>query len=297
MKNEELYLNIINNLCDGVYFVDLERRITFWNNAAEAITGYTAEEIIGQKCSSNILNHIDTEGRPLCTLGCPLYASMIDQNVRKDTVFLRHKNGYRIPVLVNIFPIVENGKVMGAIEIFTPNSPKIYEDDLVDQLTSIATKDSLTGLPNRRYLEGFIEYQINEYSRFHKQFAVLFMDIDNFGEFNNNYGHEVGDSVLKNIAQSILEGTRKSDMFGRWGGEEFVGIYQIRKSYEAPIIAENVRILIQNTIVPHTEPLSVTASVGITAVQDGDSAETLIKRADALMYKSKVKGKNCITSD
>lgn len=149
------------------------------------------------------------------------------------------------------------GRAVGAVEIFTPSYPKVYEDDLVEQLTDKAVKDCLTGLPNRQYIENFIQYQLHEYSRFHKLFAVLFLDIDDFRKFNNQYGHDLGDEVLKNIAQSISKNTRKSDLFGRWGGEEFLGIYQIQKPYNAPILAEQVRILIQNTNVPYTEPLSV----------------------------------------
>ena len=73
---DELYLTIINNLNDGVYFVDLDRRILFWNKAAERITGYSADEIMGRPCQDNILNHIDEDGRPLCVIGCPLFAAM-----------------------------------------------------------------------------------------------------------------------------------------------------------------------------------------------------------------------------
>lgn len=297
MKNEDLYLSIINNLCDGVYFVDLERRITFWNHAAEEITGYAAAEIVGRRCEDNLLSHIDGEGRPLCIVGCPLYASMIDGNQRKENVFLRHKEGHRIPILVNIFPMRENGEIVGAIEIFTPNSPVVYQDDLVEQLSDMAMKDRLTGLPNRRYLESFLEYQLNEQRRFHKAFAVMFMDIDNFSDFNNLHGHDAGDTVLKNIGASISRSLRKVDMFGRWGGEEFLGVFAIHQPYDAPILGEKVRILVENTHVPYKEPLAVTVSIGITVAREGDTVDTLVERADQLMYKSKNGGKNRVSGD
>lgn len=297
MKNEELYLNIINNLCDGVYFVDLERRITFWNHAAEAITGYKAEEIVGSCCNDNLLSHIDYEGRPLCLVGCPLYASIIDGKQRKEEVFLRHKEGHRIPVVVNIFPMKENGNVVGAIEIFTLNSPVVYDDNLIERLSSVAMRDDLTGLPNRRYLESFLEYQYNEFSRFHKLFAVMFMDIDHFSHFNNTYGHETGDLVLKNIAVSIGRSVRKSDLFGRWGGEEFLGIYSVNRKYEASILGEKTRILVENTQIPYNPPLSVTASFGVAVVRDDDTPESIVKRADELMYQSKKNGRNSVSTD
>lgn len=298
MKPENLYLEIINNLCDGVYFVDNERQITFWNKAAEAITGYTSDEIIGQHCQSNILNHIDREGRPLCVLGCPLYATIIDGHQRKAEVFLRHKEGHRIPIMVNIFPITDETGIIGAIEIFTPSSPIVYEDNLIEKLSDMVMSDHLTGLANRRKIEGYLEYRFHEMKRFQNQFCVVFLDIDNFRTFNNTYGHEAGDSILKSISKSIRSNVRDTDVFGRWGGEEFIGVFEIKNSYEATLLAEKMRILIAGTEIFHGDCcLSVTASLGVTVARDTDSIESVVKRADSLMYESKQKTKNCVTSD
>ena len=298
MNTEGLYLHILNNMSDGVYFVDTERRITFWNKAAEDITGYDAEEIIGRKCDQSRLNHIDITGKPLCVVGCPLYSSIMDGQQRKDEVFLRHKEGHRIPVFVNIFPLVENGEIIGAAEIFTPNSPAVYDDDLVEKLSNMAMRDSLTGLPNRRYLQSFMEYKLNEYKRFNSLFSVLFMDIDNFCKFNNEYGHDIGDLVLRKISETIRKNTRKSDLFGRWGGEEFIGVYTLSSSDEAAVAAEKIRMLVANTEVPCNDKiLSVTVSVGIATVQNDDTIEALLNRADRLMYKSKEAGKNRVHAE
>lgn len=217
MLTEDLYLDIINNLCDGVYFVNLERKIMFWNKAAEDITGYSADEIIGKACQESKLSHIDEDGRPLCLVGCPLFATIIDGVQRKERVFVRHKQGHRIPIIVNIFPITRDKEIIGAIEIFTQDSPTVYEDTLVEQLSDMAMKDALTCLPNRRYLESFLKYKIDEYNRFGKLIAVIFADIDDFSKFNNEYGHDVGDKVLTNIATSIRRSMRKDDLVGRWG--------------------------------------------------------------------------------
>jgi len=298
MHMEELYLNIINNLRDGVYFVDTDRRIKFWNKAAEEITGYSAHEMVGRSCQDSMLNHIDEEGRPLCIIGCPLFATIIDGKQRKTRVFVRHKSGHRIPILVNVFPMEQDGKIIGAIEIFTQDSPTVYEDKLVEHLSGIAMHDALTSLPNRRYLESFLEYRLNEYKRFGKLFAVLFADIDDFRVFNNEYGHDVGDAVLKSIATSIKKSVRSNDLIGRWGGEELVGIYSIVKPYDASIIAEKFRQLIANTEVPHEgENLRVSVSVGITVVRDADTVDSIMGRADKLMYQSKQTGKNKVTAD
>ena len=113
MTREELYLSILNYIQDGVYYVDVHRKIEFWNKGAEQITGYKADEIVGQDCPSTKLNHIDEFGNHLCITGCPLFATNSDGIVRTEKVFVRHKDGYRIPILTTVYPIKENGAIIG----------------------------------------------------------------------------------------------------------------------------------------------------------------------------------------
>ena len=299
MKKEDLYLSMLDNIQDGVYFVDKNRMIQFWNKGAEKITGYKAEEIVGLNCHNTALNHIDEQGKPLCLVGCPLFATTIDGVIRTEKVFVRHKEGYRIPLVVNVYPIRENGEIIGSVEIFTQNSPKVYDDKLIEDLSGRAMYDSLTKLPNRSYLESFLGYRLAEYHRFGKQFAVLFGDIDHFRNFNNKYGHDIGDLVLTTMSKSLSQTIKKNDMFGRWGGEEFVGIFSINRSYEASIIAERIRALVENTEIPTADgkQLKVTISIGITISKHEDTQESILKRADELMYQSKKAGRNRISVD
>ena len=238
-------------------------------------------------------------GNHLCVTGCPLFATNIDGVVRTEKVFVRHKNGYRIPLLTTVYPIRENGVIVGSVEVFTRNSPKAYDDNLIENLSEKAMHDSLTRLPNRSYLESFLRYKLSEYQHFGKRFALLFVDIDHFRVFNNTYGHDVGDMVLTDIAKSIMNIIKKDDMFGRWGGEEFVGIFSINRNYEASIIAERIRHLVENTVVTNSDgkELKVTISVGVTISRHQDTPDDIIKRADSLMYQSKHNGRNMVSTD
>ena len=293
---KQLYENILNIICDGVYFVDTEHRILFWNKAAENITGYGADELVGRTCAENGLQHLDETGRMLCPPHCPMHATIADGQPRKERIFVRHKDGHNVPIVANITPYFEDGRMVGAIKVFSQESPTAYESALVERLSGIAMHDALTGLPNRRYLESFLHYKLDEHARFGKLFAVLFADIDNFGNFNNRYGHDVGDAVLTSIASSIQASIRKSDLIGRWGGEELLGVYSIIKPFDAPILAEKFRKLINNTRVPYKEgPLHVTISAGITVIRPTDTAESIVERADMLMYRSKRAGKDQVS--
>jgi diguanylate cyclase (GGDEF)-like protein/PAS domain S-box-containing protein len=298
MNAEKLYREIINNMQDGVYFTDKERMVTFWNCAAEEITGYSKEDILGKKCPDTPLKHIDGEGRLICDLACPLYDTLMDGQPRKHNAFVKHKEGYRIPISINIFPIKEEEEIVGAVEIFAPNAPIVYEAELIDNLSNSAMSDPLTGIANRRKIETYLDFRLKEMKTFHNKFCVIFLDIDDYRVFNDTYGHYAGDAVLVSISKSIMHTIRSNDLFGRWGGEEFVGIFTVTKESDVIIIAEKIRALIEKTEIQHEgKQLSVTASLGVTIVRDGDTVDSIIKRVDPLMYKSKQNGKNCITFD
>jgi len=112
-------LQILQCLYEGVYFVDERRTITFWNLAAETITGFKAEEIVGSRCMDNLLNHVDEKGNRLCLGGCPLSHALEDGKVREETLYLHHKDGHRVAVETRVVPLKDSeGRVMGAAEIF-----------------------------------------------------------------------------------------------------------------------------------------------------------------------------------
>ena len=96
---------LLDSLYDGVYFVDAERSITYWNKGAERLTGYTAAEALGKHCYDNFLMHVNANGCALCFGGCPLAATLVDGNPREDEIFLRHKRGHRVPTSVRVSPV------------------------------------------------------------------------------------------------------------------------------------------------------------------------------------------------
>lgn len=102
---KDFYKDIIDNLYDGIYFVDRDRVITYWNKGAERITGYAATQTIGHSCRDNLLNHVTANGIQLCMTNCPLAAVMEDGHVREAEVFLHHKDGHRMPVVVRATPM------------------------------------------------------------------------------------------------------------------------------------------------------------------------------------------------
>lgn len=296
---DERYKAILDNIYDGIYFVDAERRITYWNKAAEEISGYLAEEVIGHACYDNLLKHINDAGDELCLTGCPLTATLKDGQNREAQVYLHHKDGHRVPVRVRVSAIRDDsGTIVGAAELFSDNSAVSAITSRMAELEKLALLDPLTRLANRRFLEDSLENRLRELERYRWPTGVLFLDVDDFKKVNDAYGHDVGDEVLRRLATTLLANARGFDLFGRWGGEEFIGEIRNVDADQLAGVAEKIRILVANTtILAGATPISVTVSVGATLLRPGDSVASAIRRADQLMYQGKQKGRNRVTLD
>jgi len=292
----DFYQQLLLNIDEGIYFVDVNRCITFWNKGAERITGFTSEDVIGKYCYDNILNHIDDSGKQLCLSGCPLHHTINDGQPRSISIYLHHKDGHRVPVTVRSVQISEEGKALGAVELFTDNSEYIQITQSLEKLTSIALFDQLTQLPNRRYLDTFLNSRFKEYSELGISFGLIFIDIDFFKKINDTYGHQTGDDVLIMVSKSIQGALRSSDLLARNGGEEFVAVLPIKDDELLRKVCEKLRILVQNSVLRHNEiEISVTISLGATRVNENDTSLEIINRADQLMYQSKTNGRNRVT--
>lgn len=290
---DTLYRQTLENMYEGVYFVDADRTITFWNKGAERISGYKANEILGKSCFDNILKHVDHQGCQLCLNGCPLQKTIDDGVMRESPVYLHHKEGHRVPVLIRTIPLFEGKEVIGAVEVFTDESEQYDRLKDLQELRALALKDQLTELPNRRYLNNFLSERWREYENLEIPFGMIFMDIDHFKNVNDSYGHEVGDEVLKMVGKSTEAALRRGDLVGRWGGEEFIIVISTGDEDVLKIIAEKIRMLIeQSTLSYDGMEISVTVSLGATLPFLEDDLEKMIKRSDAKMYESKKNGRN-----
>ena len=288
---------ILDYLLEGVYCLDRERRITFWNQGAERITGYRKVEVIGKRCADNFLCHMDTAGRNLCRSTCPAAAAMIDGACRAATVFLLHKDGYRKPVRIRVAPLLDDaGRIAGAIEVFADDTDHEHLRQRIAMLEKLTSIDPLTKVPNRRRLEQELETRLAELRRYGMGFGVLFADIDHFKHFNDAYGHLLGDQILCMVAQTVTRALRPFDLAGRWGGEEFLAVVANLALPDLTQVAERLRALIaQSRLRGKAQDLAVTVSVGAALADAADDNETLIQRVDRMLYRSKSGGRNRVT--
>jgi diguanylate cyclase (GGDEF)-like protein/PAS domain S-box-containing protein len=295
---KDFYKELVDNLHDGVYFIDRERVITYWNKGAERITGYSADEMVGRACRDKKLEYTDANGVPICGVTCPLAACMQDGKLRRAEVFLQHADGQRVPIMLRAKPLTdERGEIVGAIESFYRNESLITTRHQLHEMRRTALTDPLTGVSNRRHLEGRLHAVIAEYNYASIGIGLLLIDIDRFKQINDEFGHDIGDKVLQRIAGDLRQNLRTGDTVGRWAGDEFMAIlYDVKDVTDLRRIATKLHKAVEYSNLDFaSKNLVVTVSVGATLMKPGDSPQSLVRRADDLMYFSKSVGRNLVT--
>ena len=298
MKND-LHQTLLENLFDGVYYVDKNRIITFWNKAAERLTGYSQSEVLGSSCSDNILKHIDSNGHEVCKDGCPLHATISDGQMRESLLFLHHKQGHRLPVHIRISPIIDkHGNIIGGIEIFSDNSQPLLMLKELEQLKKEAHLDPLLQIGNRRYAEIIFQARLYELNAFDVPFGAILLDIDYFKNVNDSYGHVLGDEALLMVSRSVAGVLRQLDSLIRWGGDEFLIFLPNVTKEGLQTITERIRVFVQNSfIMVGNQKVSVTVSIGASFSKRQETLDSIVNRVDLLLYESKQNGRNKITFD
>ncbi len=294
------YQDILDHLYDGVYFVDRDRVITYWNQGAARISGYGADQVLGRSCRDGILNHVTASGVALCQNGCPLTATMADGNPREADVFLHHADGHRVPVLVRCAPLRDaSGAIVGAVESFSADRGLRTARKELRALRKQVHTDALTDVGNRAYLDGRLRALVAEAAHHGaSDAAIALIDIDHFKSVNDAHGHEAGDRVLRMVASTLKASLRATDGIGRWGGEEFLVLFDdVADDASLTAACEKVRHLVgwSRLDLGDGASISVTLSLGATHVRADDTPESVVARADALMYRSKEAGRDRVT--
>jgi diguanylate cyclase (GGDEF)-like protein/PAS domain S-box-containing protein len=298
-RKGEMHATIVDNLHDGVYYVDTERRISYWNRGAERLTGYRAEEVIGRHCYDDILCHVDGKGNNLCRRGCPLQATMQDGTARNVVVWLRHADGSRRPVKTRTAPIrTSDQQIIGGVEIFNDATDLIEAQDAAVAARKDALTDQLTGLPNRRLLDAVLGARKDDLDATGRRYGFLIADVDNFKTFNDRFGHDVGDEALRIVASTLRGGVRGGDSLVRWGGEEFAIVAATSDGESMRRLAERLLALIRSAQVrSEGRMLSVRLSIGGAIAEPGEALDHLFSRADHALLRAKEGGRDRFVLD
>jgi diguanylate cyclase (GGDEF)-like protein/PAS domain S-box-containing protein len=267
----------------AIFALEIDGRVATWNRGAEAITGYTADGIVGRHFTCFYTHEAVLAGHPERQLERATALGRYEEEgwlVRRDG-----KRFYASVVITALFD--DEAKLIGYGEVIrdlTERKQVEEERGNVMQLlqTTIRT-DALTGLVNRRGWEEAIDRELAAARRNRTRLTVAVIDLDRFKRYNDSNGHQAGDRLLKHAAGAWLAVTRKSDTLARYGGEEFAMVLPDCGRDDALEVVERLRA---------ATPYAQTCSAGVAEWDGDETADELIARADAALYEAKGKGRN-----
>ena len=264
---------------------DLDGNITYASEAFCEISGYSKDELIGQ--NHRIIRHSDMKESTYKEL----WETITSGKTWKGEIKNKKKNGDYYWVKASISPVFDN---KGEIISYTAVREDITDKKIIEE---ISITDGLTNIYNRRYFDEIFPKIINEAKRKNELVAFVFMDIDHFKQYNDNYGHQKGDEVLINFAACLKQSLhRSSDYTFRLGGEEFAVVYQMETKEKAVEFANNLRKNIENLKIEHkysSVSSYITASMGLICKNANEIViDEIYKQADDLLYQAKRSGRN-----
>ncbi|MBW8190458.1 EAL domain-containing protein [Neiella marina] len=287
-ENEQRFRKLIEALPTvAVQGYNKEREVIYWNDASRRVYGYSKQEALGSKLEQLIIPE------PMREAVKAAHQAWVNegQEIPAAELQLLHKDGHLVPVFSSHVMLQQDSD---SPEMFCVDVDLTEQHETAAELKRLATRDLLTNLPNRRFLEDELNRRLAEAERFGQQLAVLFVDLDLFKEVNDSMGHNAGDHLLQQVADRLKDLLRHYDTLSRFGGDEFIIILpNVTGRHEVQAVADKVMAEFEQTFRLQEQDIYVTASIGMSMYpEDGDSTVELLKYADAAMYQAKDSGRN-----
>ncbi|MCU7846309.1 MAG: EAL domain-containing protein [Candidatus Thiodiazotropha sp. (ex Monitilora ramsayi)] len=281
-----LAASVFENTAEGVSITDADANIIRVNQAFVDITGYQSEEVIGK--NSNILK----SGRHDKRFYQNLWRSLEETGQWQGEIWNRRKNGSIYPEWLTISAVYDEDQALTHyVGIFTDISQIKHSKAQLDHL---AHHDALTDLPNRILLNEYVEQAIRHAGRYRSEFAIIMLDLDNFKHINDSLGHSAGDQLLLEVATRLANSAYQDDTVARIGGDEFVILMEdIGRADDVGIAIEKLMSSLTDPYVLEGHTVQISASLGICLYpRDGKDPTTLLRNADAALYRAKEEGRN-----
>jgi len=255
---------------DAVYVVDPDRRILFWSESAERLTGYTAESVQHAACGQSLLAHVDADGQPLCGRGCPLMASIADGKPREALVFLRHRCGHRVAVNVRTARLLDaKGCTVGGVEVFRPVQPVPRDKPVQERLSAEAL--------HRRFAVMQTEARV-----FGVPITAMLVQLSPALLATLLARAEVRDKVCEVIRLTLIETVRPSGVVYQWAQDVFIVLDPVDHRAEPAAMPARVRRILADIFAQLRHPAPDTA-VHVTHTQLRGN-ESLDNAVDSLLH-------------
>jgi diguanylate cyclase (GGDEF)-like protein/PAS domain S-box-containing protein len=284
-EREEVLRRLTTAANDAVVMIDENDAVTFWNQAAEKIFGYSEREAMGRKVHDLIMpeRYRSAFAAAFAIFSETGRGQFVGQS--REMIALR-RGGEEFPVELSVSAVTVKGR-WHAIGLVRDITDRKHAEEALNRL---ATTDSLTGVANRRKFDEVLDAEVKRSSRYGLPLTLLLLDIDHFKEVNDRYGHLAGDQVLSELARLVSENVRVNDHFARWGGEEFAVLATHCDEDLTEHFAEKLRTLVGCHHFPTVGGLS--CSFGLSGLRPGDTTQEFVARVDEALYRAKSLGRN-----
>jgi len=281
---EKKFQSVVQTAADAIILADSSGSIISWNKGAQTIFGYAEEEILYKPLTILMPERYREVHKRGLEKVRSVNASQYLGRTHEFSALGKDGSEFPIELTVSSWNMKEIVFYAGVIRDITERKK------MQDELTKLATTDTLTGIFNRRKMEELLVMEMHRATRYKTPLSLIIFDIDHFKRINDLNGHSAGDSVLRTLVDIVMKHLRDTDYFCRWGGEEFLILCPETRLEEAAKLAERLRTIIANHIFEGVG--YITKSSGVTQFSEKDTMDSFLKRADDALYRAKNKGRN-----
>jgi len=284
---------LIDEMRDGVVFVDSQAKIFLWNKGAERLTGVSCKDAIGRAFAPSLLAMCNHANRRVPDEACPVAKSLLTNTQLCQRLLVMGRQGKHIAIDLHAIPVhAAEGSVQGATVLLHDAQPEASLEEKCDALYAEVTKDPMTKVANRAEFDRMHALFIEAHEQAKQPCSLIMVDIDHFKRINDTFGHQAGDEAIITMANLLSSECRAGDLVARYGGEEFVVLCADCGNADAARRAEQIRKKLAETRHACLGNKQITASFGVTELQSRDTSESMLRRSDQALLMAKEKGRN-----
>jgi PAS domain S-box-containing protein len=277
----ETYRDILDGLQIGVSVLDLEKKIVFWSDGSEQITGYARIDVMGHSCAESILLHCNQVSCELCAGKCPTAIALRDAKPVEGMSFIHHKAGHWIPVHTWAIPLRnKDGSLIGIIQTFEDDSVVAAPEPIGRSSMARRWLDDTTELPTQTMMLSHLHTTLRALTDRHVTFSIVCLEVPELNQFRARYGQEASKSIVQVLSRALRNTVWPTDFVGHWSESRFLVILSGCSEDSLPSVCDRiVKMTASATIHWWGEELSVKILVGRTSAVAGDTAESILQRA------------------
>jgi diguanylate cyclase (GGDEF)-like protein/PAS domain S-box-containing protein len=281
----DTYRAVLESLPTGVYLVDPDCRVLLWSAGAADLTGYLSQEVIGRPCRQDLLIPCTGDSQSACSPESLVHQTMRDGQPRTADLFLLHKDGSRLPVSFRTVPLRDgHGSISGAVVCFDQRVVLPIADPVARRLSLVTAIDPVSGLPDQHATAVRLKAYLGAFEASPVPFGVLCIAVDEMEHLCELHGRKAVEAVLHATGQTLSASVSPNDLVGRWTGDRFLAVITGCTESTLDDVANRLKRVVQLESVPWWgDRLCITLSMGAAIVRPGDTAESLLGRAETAL--------------